>query len=122
MQDTPAQEALATQFDPDVGAVLSPTLAQAIEQQRAGYRYALKLHDWHFESSYDAHGYNRGVTERNRLEIAARSVDPDYRIWDAIAPAMFRKNIVREPECPKCGATWHGQCHVTGRRAAECPR
>lgn len=82
--------------DPDIGAVLSPTMAQAIEQQREAYRYALRNHDWHYEQSSDQSAWRRGVTERNRLEVTAKSVDPDFRIWNEEAPSSFRKTYVSD--------------------------
>lgn len=77
-------------FDPTIKAVVSPAIQSAIEARRAEYRAALGRHDWTYQCSQDPAVYAAGVAERNRLNTDAESLDPDRRIWNAVAPAEFR--------------------------------
>lgn len=81
---------LAPPVDPAIGAVLSPTMAQAIAKRREEYRAALAAHNWTYGTSEDPEVYARGVTERGRLDAMARSLDPQRAIWNEVAPAEYR--------------------------------
>lgn len=51
----------------------------------ADYIRLLREHDWEFQHSDDFRVYNRGKAERAELELRARDLDPDFRLWNLYA-------------------------------------
>ena len=70
---------------------MPPTLAQVKAARIERYRADLKAHDWAYEWSDDGTVYRRGVTERARLMVDAASLDPDFKVWNEVAPAEYRR-------------------------------
>lgn len=91
-----AQAFVPVSFDPVIGAVLSPTMVLAIAKRREEYRAALQAHDWDHEQSDDHSVYRRGVTERARLMIDAAALDPQFELWNEIAPPEYRRVYVTD--------------------------
>lgn len=58
------------------------------------YKQRLSSHDWSYEYSDDHSVWSRGRDERQRLSAQARQLDPDYTIWNSLAPEGYR--ITRE--------------------------
>lgn len=64
--------------------------AKAAELQRADYEALLKGHDWQFEFSDDRRAWTRGHYERQALRAMQQQLDPEFKTWNALAPAAFR--------------------------------
>jgi hypothetical protein len=56
----------------------------------ADYRHKLKEHDWSFEYSDDQGVWRQGRKELGELQQLQRQLDPDYAIWNSIAPEGYR--------------------------------
>lgn len=57
----------------------------------ADYRHKLKGHDWTFEYSDDHSVWQRGRVELAELQRLQGQLDPDYAIWNSIAPEGYRR-------------------------------
>lgn len=55
------------------------------------YRQLLRSHDWSYDYSDDHRVWKRGQTQRDELESLAKSFDPDYKIWNSIAPLVYQR-------------------------------
>jgi hypothetical protein len=51
----------------------------------------LAEHDWSFEHSDDQRVWRLGRLAKEQLEFLARELDPDYAIWNSIAPEGYRR-------------------------------
>lgn len=60
---------------------------QNIEQ----YRAALRNHDWSYDYSDDPRVYRAGRLEREALLAKQRVYDPDWSIWNEIAPEGYKR-------------------------------
>ena len=58
------------------------------EQQ---YRAALKAHDWYYPYADNYGAFVKGKESADRLEMMRKQLDPDYAIWNELAPADFRR-------------------------------
>lgn len=54
------------------------------------YRAMLRAHDWYFEYSDDYRVWQLGRLAQEQLEFLRRELDPDYAIWNTIAPEDCR--------------------------------
>jgi len=54
------------------------------------YKQRLARHDWTYEYSDHYGTWVKGRDERQSLHAAARKLDPDYAIWNALAPEGYR--------------------------------
>lgn len=54
------------------------------------YRARLRAHDWFHEASSDGRTYRKGREQRKELDAMRRQLDPDYAIWNSIAPPACR--------------------------------
>lgn len=50
------------------------------------YRAALQAHDWYYDYSDDHKVWCAGRDQRSALHAAARTLDPDYAIWNEYSP------------------------------------
>lgn len=67
------------------------------------YRTMLAEHDWEFEYSDDARVRRLGRLALEQLRFLRRELDPDYKIWNAHAPAAHRHHIPNlNPLYPDC--------------------
>jgi hypothetical protein len=57
---------------------------------RVDYEVALRKHDWAHEFSDDGNVYRRGREQLKALREQQASIDPDWRIWNSIAPPQCR--------------------------------
>ena len=53
------------------------------------YKLRLSKMDWYYQYTDDLSVWERGQTEYEALERAARKIDPDKSIWKSIAPKGF---------------------------------
>lgn len=60
------------------------------------YRARLKAHDWSYEMSDDHSVWQSGFNERSRLGLAQALLDPQYLIWNTLAPEQARIKPVFE--------------------------
>jgi hypothetical protein len=58
-----------------------------MKMNREEYERKLKWHDWQYEYSDDHAVWRRGTIAQRELEEAARTLDPDYALWNLYAPA-----------------------------------
>lgn len=73
--------------------IMKPFLAppgEPIEMQ--AYRNGLKGHDWYHNYSDDGDVWRRGLAHRKQLEAMQRILDPQYVVWNEIAPDVFRRS------------------------------
>lgn len=63
-------------------------------EEVADYSRRLKAHDWQFDFS-DGAVRRRGKAEHEALIAMQKRIDADFRIWNELAPASFRRNIGR---------------------------
>ena len=56
----------------------------------ADYRHKLKQHDWSFEYSDDHSVWQRGWQELGELRQLQKQLDPDWAIWNSIAPKDYQ--------------------------------
>jgi hypothetical protein len=56
------------------------------------YRHLLRTHDWWYDFSDDHRVWQEGSRSRNELNKLQEVLDPDFKIWDDIAPEHFRRN------------------------------
>lgn len=61
------------------------------------YIAKLRRHDWEFEFSDDGEVWRRGSEERKTLLLAARTLDPDYEIWNNNCPTNHRMVACKTP-------------------------
>lgn len=67
------------------------------------YKRMLEEHDWEFDHSDDARVWRLGRLAQEQLEFLRREIDPDYKIWNAHAPAAHRRHIPNlNPQFPDC--------------------
>jgi hypothetical protein len=78
----------------DASTLLHDVLAAAVSApadvrriQHDCYQRLLNAHDWQFAHSDDHRVYELGRAQRRELELARRELDPNYTIWNAVAPA-----------------------------------
>lgn len=64
---------------------------ESVEMQ--SYRSALKSHDWEFQFTEDGEVWRRGNESLKRITAMSKYLDPDYRVWNAAAPASHRRNV-----------------------------
>lgn len=55
------------------------------------YTRLLRAHDWFHEYSDDQDVWRRGVAQREALIKLRQQFDPEYVIWNTIAPAQFQR-------------------------------
>lgn len=55
------------------------------------YKLALRTHDWFYDYSDDHNVWTRGFNEKTELRKLQEVLDPDYEIWDTIAPEHFKR-------------------------------
>jgi hypothetical protein len=55
------------------------------------YRTMLREHDWSFEYSDDQRVWRLGRLAQEQLEFLQRELDPDFTIWNSIAPEGYRR-------------------------------
>jgi len=67
-----------------------PAAATAAEQTLARYRTMLAEHDWEFEHSSDQRIWRLGRLALEQLRFLQREIDPDFAVWNSIAPAAHR--------------------------------
>jgi hypothetical protein len=53
------------------------------------YKTALARHDWTFEYSDSHSEWTRGREQRQALHSMASRLDPDYSVWNALAPEGY---------------------------------
>lgn len=54
------------------------------------YKRLLSHHDWFYDYSDDHSVWTRGSKERAELMALRENIDPDYKVWNTIAPDMFK--------------------------------
>ncbi len=54
------------------------------------YKAALARHDWSYEYSDHYGTWVKGREERYALRGMAQRLDPDYSIWNSLAPEEYR--------------------------------
>lgn len=54
------------------------------------YINALQSHDWYYMYSDDNSVYMSGSKASNKIAELQRAIDPDFGIWNSIAPADCR--------------------------------
>ncbi len=54
------------------------------------YKAALAHHDWSYDYSDDYSAWCRGKAQRDAICRMQRELDPDYSIWNSIAPEGYR--------------------------------
>lgn len=64
--------------------------SQVAQIQRAAYVKALKAHDWSHDFSDDADVARRGRESLALLRMVQREIDPEWAVWNVIAPACCR--------------------------------
>jgi hypothetical protein len=64
---------------------------EPVEMQN--YRVALKCHDWEHEFSDDHSVWAKGNASLQRIKTMASYLDPDFKIWNAVAPESHRRNV-----------------------------
>lgn len=76
-------------------AAFGPVFAAITTTPRlALYKHDLAHHDWTAgDWSDDAWVAQRGRDERRRLEAEAKVIDPDFSVWNSVAPAEYRKKV-----------------------------
>lgn len=57
----------------------------------ARYRAMLAEHDWDFEHCDDARIWRLGRLALEQLQFLQREIDPDFTVWNEIAPAAHRR-------------------------------
>lgn len=55
------------------------------------YRTMLREHDWSFEHTDDQRVWRLGRLAQEQLEFLRKELDPDYTIWNSIAPEAYRR-------------------------------
>jgi hypothetical protein len=65
--------------------------ASAAAQTLARYRAMLVEHDWEFEHSDDQRIWRLGRLALEQLQFLQREIDPDFKIWNEIAPLVYRR-------------------------------
>lgn len=63
-----------------------------IETERE-YRKALAGHDWFFAFADDGSVWRKGQAHRSRILAAAKTLDPQYKIWDEYAPEEMKVRV-----------------------------
>ena len=66
-----------------------PQTLQATDSKSA-YLDALRDHDWAFEYSDDARVWRSGKQALEALAAAQTCFDPDFALWNSIAPRAYR--------------------------------
>ena len=61
--------------------------------ERERYIELLKTHDWYYQYSDDHRVWTKYQGHYNSIRYMQKSVDPDYRIWNEIAPSDFKISI-----------------------------
>lgn len=59
------------------------------------YRTMLRGHDWFFEYTEDHRVWRLGRLAQEQLEFLRRELDPDYVIWNSIAPEDCRRKAAQ---------------------------
>jgi hypothetical protein len=54
------------------------------------YKHALIRHDWTFEYSDSHTEWTRGREQRQALHGMASRLDPNYTVWNELAPEGYR--------------------------------
>lgn len=54
------------------------------------YTQALMDHDWYYAYADGYSDYVKGKEQRDKLEEVARKVDPEFKVWNEIAPPQFK--------------------------------
>lgn len=70
----------------------------AAQQTLDRYRTMLRGHDWYFEYSDDYKVWLLGRLAQEQLEFLRRELDPDYAIWNTIAPEDCRCKAAADPK------------------------
>lgn len=78
----PGKDAGAEKNSPQASASLTP--------EQENYVRHLKSHDWYYEYSDDHSVWKRGCTERDRLRLLQKDLDPTGDIWNEHAPENFK--------------------------------
>lgn len=55
------------------------------------YKRLLRIHDWQYDYADDHSVWTRGKNEREKLVRLANDLDPDFSIWNSIAPEEFHR-------------------------------
>jgi len=70
-------------------------VGQAVsDEQQAAYVAALTAHDWAFDYSEDMRVVRAGRAERAALREAQQRLDPDFAVWNSIAPTDYQVHVV----------------------------
>ena len=59
------------------------------------YRQLLAQHDWYYPFSDDYSVWAKGKAHVEKIQGLQKHIDPDYQIWNSIAPEDCRVN--KEP-------------------------
>ena len=54
------------------------------------YKTLLRQHDWSYDYSDHYGTWVKGKEQRAVISALARSIDPDYAIWNSIAPEGYK--------------------------------
>lgn len=63
------------------------------------YKKLLARHDWFYQYSDDSFVYNAGCNSLQKIGILRKKLDPDYVIWNSIAPTerqVIRKQLLAD--------------------------
>lgn len=63
-----------------------------MNEQEQTYRQALAGHDWYYNYSDDYSVWRRGSDHAEKINRMREELDPDFKIWDEIAPKDFKHN------------------------------
>lgn len=55
------------------------------------YKTNLKFHDWFYEYSDDHRVYTEGFHQKQEIRKLQEILDPDFTVWNSIAPDDFKK-------------------------------
>lgn len=71
------------------GPILASIQAQPAQLRMAAYVSALRRHDWQHEASEDHAAWLKGRESLAWLRDEARVIDPDFKVWNSIAPMGY---------------------------------
>ncbi len=77
-----------------------------MSEQLAVYRQRLAAHDWHYEYA-DGMAWRKGQSERMELQRMQARIDPDFAVWNELAPEGFKRSAENNgaPEPSICSAS-----------------
>lgn len=57
------------------------------------YKKALASHDWYYAYADGYTDFAKGREQRDKLHEMARNLDPDFTLWNEVAPDQFKARI-----------------------------